>query len=75
MGYYSDPTAAQALGNINKEFSRLEKKAKRLLALLDEGKISEDSLKRAQENYTGIYRHVLTLALEKKAEENSGENG
>ena len=28
MGYYSDPTASAALGNINREFSKLEKKAK-----------------------------------------------
>ena len=30
MGYYSDPTAAMALGGINREFSRLEKKAKKI---------------------------------------------
>ena len=35
MGYYSDPTAAQALGNINREFSKREKKAKQLLKRLD----------------------------------------
>lgn len=38
MSHYSDPTAAHALGGINREFSRLEKKAKKLCRLLDEGK-------------------------------------
>ena len=66
MGYYSDPTAAQALGGINREFSRLEKKAKRLRKLRDEGKISPEALERAQEQFTGIYRNVLTLALAKE---------
>lgn len=37
MGYYSDPTAQMALGEINREFSKLEKKAKRLKALLKSG--------------------------------------
>ena len=64
MGYYSDPTASQALGNINREFSRLERKAKRLRKLRDEGKITPDALKRAQSQFNGLYRHVLTIALE-----------
>ena len=66
MGYYSDPTPAQALGGINREFSRLEKKANRLRKLRDEGKISPEALERAQEQFTGIYRNVLTLALAKE---------
>lgn len=36
MGYYSDPTAAKALGGINREFAKLEKKAKRLRRLPEE---------------------------------------
>ncbi len=64
MGYYSDPTASQALGNINREFSRLEKKAKRLRKLLEEGKISPDVVEKAHEQYRGIYRHVLDNVLE-----------
>lgn len=69
MGYYSDPTAAAALGSINREFSRLEKKAKRLRRLRDEGKLSPAALERAQEQFTGIYRHVLTKALTADTEE------
>lgn len=69
MGYYSDPTAAQALGGINREFSRLEKKAKRLRKLRDESKISPEALERAQEQFTGIYRNVLALALAKENKE------
>ena len=66
MGYYSDPTAAQALGSINREFSRLEKKAKRLRKLRDEGRLSPQALERAQEEFTGIYRHVLSIALKEE---------
>ena len=61
MSYYSDPTAARALGSINREFSRLEKKAKNLCRLLDEGKITTKDFEAAQAQFTGIYRHVLTL--------------
>ncbi len=69
MGYYSDPTAAQALGGINREFSRLEKKAKKLRKALEEGKISKEVLQRAQKEYTGLYRHVLTNVLEQESED------
>lgn len=68
MGYYSDPTAAAALGNINREFSKLEKKAKAIRKLLDEGKISKSDVEKAQSQFTGLYRHVLTLALQKNGE-------
>lgn len=68
MGYYSDPTASQALGNINREFSRLEKKAKHLRKLRDEGKISPQALQRAQSQFKGLYRYVLANALEKEGD-------
>ncbi len=63
MSSYSDPTAAAALGKINREFSRLEKKAKALRRLYDEGRISLDELEKAQTQFRGIYRHVLKHAL------------
>ena len=61
MSHYSDPTAARALGGINREFIRLEKKAKKLCRLLDEGKITTEYFEAAQAQFTGIYRHVLML--------------
>lgn len=61
MNHVSDPTAARALSDINRTFSRLEKKAKNLCRLLDEGKITMDAFYSAQPQFTGIYRHVLTL--------------
>ena len=61
MSHYSDPTAARALGSINREFSRLEKKAKNLCRLLDQGKITAEEFEAAQDQFTGLYRHVLTL--------------
>ncbi len=64
MSYYSDPTAAKALGGINREFSRLEKKAKRLRKLWKEGKITDRDLENAQADFKGIYRHVLTHVLQ-----------
>jgi outer membrane protein TolC len=63
MSYYSDPTAAKALGGINREFSRLEKKAKRLRERFERGQITEADLERAQAQFTGIYRHVLRNVL------------
>ena len=63
MSYYSDPTAAKALGGINREFARLEKKAKKLKKRLEEGRLSPEELEKAQAQFTGIYRHVLTNVL------------
>lgn len=65
MSYYSDPTAAKALGGINREFSRLEKKAKRLCKQLKEGRITQADIDKAQAQFQGIYRHVLNHALKK----------
>lgn len=68
MGYYSDPTASKALGGINREFSKLEKKAKRLRKLLKEGKLSLEDLEKAQTQFKGIFRHVLDNVLEEDQE-------
>lgn len=64
MYHYSDPTASLALRDINREFTRLEKKARRLRQLYEDGKISSDDLARAQRHFTGIYRHVLRHVME-----------
>lgn len=69
MGYYSDPTASKALGEINREFSRLEKKAKRLRKLRDKGIISSKELESAQKQFKGIYRYVLINVLEEEPQE------
>ena len=68
MSYYSDPTAAKALGGINREFSRLEKKAKRLRERFERGQITEADLERAQAQFTGIYRHVLAHVMSQPKE-------
>lgn len=79
MGYYSDPTASMALGSINREFSKYEKKAKRICALLNEGKLSDEALEKAEKEFQGIYRHVLINALKKdfaeKQKEKDAESG
>ena len=59
MGYYSDPTAAMAVGNINREFNKYEKIAKKHRKLYKEGKLSEKALENARSKFPGIYRHVL----------------
>lgn len=69
MNYYSDPTANRALSGINREFNRLEKKAKELCQQFREGKITQADLDRAQAQFTGIYRHVLTFALKETDEQ------
>lgn len=69
MGYYLDPTAAEALGGINREFSRLEKKAKRLRKLLEEGKLSPKALENAQSQFKGLYRHILSNILKAEKED------
>ena len=69
MGYYSDPTANMALGNIGREFSRKEKEAKRLLKLYNEGKLNEADLKKAGSRFKGLYRFVLENAIEGKLDQ------
>ena len=68
MNHYSDPTAARALGGINREFSRLEKKAKKLRARFEAGEITEKDLQKAQAQFRGIYRHVLNHVLAEECE-------
>lgn len=63
MGYYSDPTAAKGLSGINREFGRLEKRAKKLKKLWKEGKISDEQLDAAHAEFRGLYRHVLDHVL------------
>ena len=63
MGYYSDPTANMALGSINREFSRYEKKAKRIRKLWVEGKLTYEDLERIEREFSGIYRNVLLQVL------------
>lgn len=69
MGYYSDPTASQALGNINREFSKLEKRAKKLSKLLKEGKIKPEELEKVLMQSKGIYKHMLISTLTQEAEQ------
>ena len=68
MGYYSDPTASKAIGNINREFSRFEKKAKHLHKLLKKGTISPEAFEKAKTQFTGIYKNVLNNVLKEEQE-------
>lgn len=64
MGFYNDPTASQALGNINREFSKHVKIAKKLRYLYEKGMLSTEELEKAHSQFRGIYRHVLDNVLE-----------
>lgn len=64
--YYSDPTANEAMRQINREYSYYEKKAKRLCKLYKEGKLSESALKKAHSEFKGLYRNVLDNVLNGK---------
>ena len=66
MGYYSDPTAERALGNINREFLKQVKKAKRLRKLYEQGKLSPEALEKAHTQFKGLYKHVLDNVLEEQ---------
>ncbi|MBQ2933417.1 MAG: hypothetical protein IJE02_02230 [Clostridia bacterium] len=66
MGYYNDPTASQALGNINREFSKHVKIAKRLRFLYKKGALSTEELAKAHAQFKGIFRHVLDSVLEEQ---------
>ena len=59
MSYYSDPTASMAAGEINREYSKYVKKARRFRRLYKQGKLSEEALEKAHSEFTGIYSHVL----------------
>ncbi len=63
MNYYNDPTASKAIGNISREFNRYEKKAKKLVRLYREGKISAEALIKAQGEFKGLYRPILKNAI------------
>lgn len=70
MNHYSDPTAQMALGQINREFSKLEKRAKKLRERYEKGEISLETLNKARSNFTGLYRHVLDIVLEEEPQKN-----
>lgn len=69
MRNYSDPTAARALGSINREFSRQEKIARNLCARYLQGKLSSQEWEAAHSRFVGIYKHVLDLMLQKVQQE------
>lgn len=68
MGFYRDPTADMAIGNINREFSKLEKRAKGIRKQLNNGNITDEQLEREQAKFKGLYRHVLMNVLSQEEE-------
>ena len=76
MGYfYSDPTAAAALGNITKERNALIKKARTLRKLLEQGRITLATLEQARSQFTGIHKHVLDEVLKEEPKDRRKKQG
>jgi len=69
MSCHSDPTASRALGNINRDFEKHEKKARTICRLYLQKKLSQQEWDNAHSLFKGIYRHVLDNMLEKILEE------
>lgn len=76
MGYhYSDPTANMAMGALNREYAKWEKKATLLCERWEKGELSLQELARAEAQFTGLYRHVLAHTFQKRQQkrQNKGE--
>ena len=69
MYYYSDPTAAAAMGNINREYSALVKKAKRIRKRYRSGKLTEAELNQARTQFKGLFKNVLDQVLSEEPDE------
>lgn len=73
MGYFSDPTADMAIGNISREFSKYEKKAKKLCKLYWQGRLSQKELERQAAQFKGLYKNVLKNALTENEQKKTAE--
>lgn len=69
MNYYSDPTAAAAMGNINREYSALVKKAKSICKRYRAGKLTEAELNQARAQFKGLFKNVLDQVLSEESDE------
>ena len=59
MFYKSDPTANAAIGNLDRELCALRKEAKKLKALRQNGQLTPEQRKKAEQRFSGIYRHLF----------------
>lgn len=74
---YSDPTASAAIGCLDKELSRMDKKVKELRALRKEGQLTPEALLRARSRFpTALVRRRFDAAMaapEKTEEEDPAD--
>lgn len=61
---YRDPTANQAIGSVDKEISRMRRKAQKLKELRRSGRLTPELEAQARREFVGIYRRILREALE-----------
>ena len=75
MSYYSNPTANAAIGSIDREIRKMEKRAKRLKERKDCGRLSPQQEAAAYREFSGIFRPILERALNPKAETSPADAG
>lgn len=77
MSYYADPTANRAMGNINRQFSKIEKRVARLWQLVNEGKLSPEAFEKEVAQYKGIFKQAVINGMKPKkpGESPSAESG
>ena len=59
MTKYSDPTANAAIGAVEREMKKKEKKIKYARELYQQGKLSDDMMISLYREFKGIYRPLL----------------
>lgn len=61
---YSDPTASAAIGSLDKELARMDKKVKALRALRKEGLLTPEAEHRARSRFpTAMVRRLFDAAM------------
>lgn len=71
MSCFSDPTANRAIGAIDREIARREKRAKEKFQLYREGKLPEKRWREFKSQYTGIFAGCLIRAEKAVLDEES----
>ncbi len=60
---HSDPTANTAIGAIDRELSRMRKKADKIALQYALGTLTAEDIRAARREFKGIYRPLLDAAL------------
>ena len=66
MSHYSNPTADAAIGSIDREIRKMEKRAAKLKKQKAAGRLSAQQEAAAYREFSGIFRPILIKALKEK---------